>query len=107
LLNGHDEVIIEAEKRAMSIHARVGYSQGPQVNHPFAPENKEALEKHLEWWQNIIDYRKFDGGTTFHIITEFGPFPYMQALPFTNQPVANLWEINVGMMMFLKKELRI
>lgn len=49
LLYGNKEEIVETKKRAMSIHARLDYSQGPQVNHAFTPENKEALEKYLEW----------------------------------------------------------
>lgn len=107
LLEGQEETVDEAISRTRYIHARVGYSQGAQVNHPFAPENKEALEKHLGWWQKIVDYQKSLGVITFPITTEFGPSPYLQTLPFTNQVVADLWIINLEMMHFLKQKLKI
>jgi hypothetical protein len=38
------------------------------------------------------------------ITTEFGPYPYMQHIPFTNQPIADQWEINLSMKKFLEEE---
>jgi len=35
-------------------------------------------------------------------LAEFGPIDYMPAIPFTRQPVANQWEINVWMMELLR-----
>jgi hypothetical protein len=37
------------------------------------------------------------------ITPEFGPYPYMQHLPFTRMPVANQWEVNLYMKELLKK----
>ncbi len=31
---------------------------------------------------------------TVYMEPEFGPDPYLQALPFTKQPVADLWDVN-------------
>lgn len=106
LLEGQENVVDEAIQRTRFIHARVGNSQSPQVNHPFAPENKKDLENHLEWWQKIIDNQKLLGAKTFPITTEFGPSPYLQTLPFTKQVVADLWNINLGMMHFLKRQIK-
>lgn len=106
LLEGQEDVINEAITRTGYIHARVGYNQGPQVNDPFAPENKKALTKHVDWWQKIVDYQKSLGTKSFPITTEFGPAPYLQTLPYTNQPVADLWRINLEMMHFLKQHLK-
>ena len=106
LLEGQEDVMDDAIKRTGHIHARVGNSQGPQVNHPFAPENRAALEAHLDWWQRIIYHQKSMGAKTFSITTEFGPVPYMQTLPFTNQVVADVFEINTGMKSFLKQNLK-
>lgn len=36
-------------------------------------------------------------------LTEFGPVDYMPALPYTRQPVADQWAINVYMMEILRK----
>lgn len=105
-LEGQEDSIEEAVKRCNLIHARVGNAQGPQVTHPFAPENEYALVKHLEWWQRIVDYQKSIGRDSLFITIEFGPPPYMPTLPFTNQPVADLWELNLKMMHFLKENIR-
>ncbi len=105
LLEDQESFLNEAFQRTEHIHARVGNSQAPQVNHPEAPENRKALERHLQWWQNIIDLRKKEGREYFTITTEFGPEPYMQTLPFTNQPVADQWQNNLFMKKFLNKKL--
>lgn len=34
------------------------------------------------------------GAEVIYIEPEFGPAPYLQALPYTNVPVADLWQIN-------------
>lgn len=107
LLEEQDDVMKEAIKKARCIHARVGHSQGPQINHPFAPENNEALKIHVAWWQQIIDNQKKLGAEFFPVVTEFGPMPYMQSLPFTEQPVADLWNINLDMMNYLKSQFEV
>lgn len=79
------------------IHARVGYAQGPQVPHPSAPEYSRELEAHEAWWQHICRLRKANGFETITFTPEFGPPGYLQTLPFTNQPVADLWELCLWM----------
>jgi hypothetical protein len=37
------------------------------------------------------------------ILTEFGPPNYLPTLPYTQQPVADQWAINVYMMQMLRK----
>jgi hypothetical protein len=37
------------------------------------------------------------------MLTEFGPPHYLPALPFTRQPVADQWDINVYMMKTLRE----
>ncbi len=107
LLEGQEATLDEAIKRAAYIHARVGHPQGPQVNHPFAPENTGALKAHVDWWQQIIDYQKKMGTKVFPVLVEFGPIPYLQSLPFTSQPVIDLWKINIEMMHSLKQQLKV
>ena len=84
------------------IHARVGYIQGPQVNHPASPGNRQNLDRHLEWWDAIVKERKEMGDSEFTITSEFGPPPYMPVLPFTEQPVSSQWEINKYMKNLLR-----
>ena len=47
------------------------------MHDPFAPEWAETLALFTGWWQQIIDYRKQQGGTEMLITPEYGPFPYM------------------------------
>lgn len=78
--------------RALHVHGRVGYDQGPQVPHPAAPEHRAALEAHERWWSAIWDAQE---GRAFTTLTpEFGPDGYLQAQPFTGAPVADLDSIN-------------
>ncbi|MBP2832889.1 hypothetical protein J8281_11900 [Aquimarina sp. U1-2] len=106
LLENHKEAMTLAIKHAAHIHARVGYDEGPQVNDPFAPEHKEALESHLFWWQQICDYRKQHKHEELVITCEFGPKPYLQNLPYTQQPVTDIWNINLKMKSYLKQNLK-
>ncbi len=91
-----------ALSRADHIHARVGHPQGPQVNDPRAPEWKEVVNKHLEWWDVIVNRKKKEG-KLMTILTEFGPADYMPTIPFTKQPIANQWEVNRYMMNLLRE----
>lgn len=103
LLEHQQETIERIIPQIHHVHSRVGYPEGPQVNHPGAPENKPFLERHLEWWDAIISEREKQGDTEFTITSEFGPVPYMPTLPFTAQPVSNQWEVNKYMMTLLKE----
>jgi hypothetical protein len=101
LQDQQDNVNLTLE-RVGHIHARVGHQEGPQVNDPRAPEWKDALEAHLSWWDKIIE-RKKRIGERLTILTEFGPPDYMPTTPYTRQPLADQWAINVYMMQMLRK----
>jgi sugar phosphate isomerase/epimerase len=91
-----------AVSRTDHIHARVGYPEGPQVPDPRIPECKEALNKHLAWWDTVVE-RKKQENAELTITPEFGPFPYMVNVPSTGQPVCDQWEVNHWMMEMLRK----
>ncbi len=105
LLEDQEEVLDRIIPATRYIHSRVGHDQSAQVNHPFAPEWETNLNRFLSWWQKIIDQARERGETVFHICPEFGPAPYMPALPFTHQPVSDQWQINLDMMHCLKTSL--
>lgn len=98
LLEDHAEQMAIAISRTIHIHARVGYSEGPQVPHPAAPEYAEELTAHESWWRRIADISK-EQGRRLTVTTEFGPADsgYMHRLPFTAVPVADLWQICLWM----------
>jgi sugar phosphate isomerase/epimerase len=102
LLWDQEETVNLALERVEHIHARIGHAEGPQVNDPRAPEWGDAMKAHLGWWDKIIE-RKKKKGERMTILTEFGPPDYLPALPYTRQPLADQWAINVHMMHLLRK----
>jgi sugar phosphate isomerase/epimerase len=102
LLADQEDTMDIAIERTEHIHARIGFSEGPQVNDPRAPEWESAVNAHFAWWDKIVD-RKKQKGERLTILTEFGPPDYMPTLPYTRQAVANQHEINLYMKKILKK----
>lgn len=97
LLDTEPEVLAKVYQHAHHIHARVGYDQGPQVPHPAAPEYASSLLAHQNWWQQIWQSQQSRGYESSTITPEFGPDGYLHVLPFSQTPVADLWEINCWM----------
>lgn len=102
LLADQQETIDLVLPRVDHIHARIGHPEGPQVNDPRAPEWENAVTAHFAWWDKVIEMKK-QQGETMTILTEFGPPDYMPTIPYTRQPVADQWAINVHMMHTLRK----
>jgi sugar phosphate isomerase/epimerase len=101
-LHDQEEAVALAIKRTDHIHARVGYTEGPQISDPRAPEWKEALDFHLECWDKVVAIKQDEKAESLTFTSEFGAPPYLPLLPYTKQPVADQWEINVFMMHLLK-----
>jgi sugar phosphate isomerase/epimerase len=102
-LLGDQQISVEAAlARTSHIHARIGHAEGPQVNDPRAPEWKNEVKAHFDWWDKVIARKKAEG-QSIAFLTEFGPPNYMQTLPFSGQPVADQWAINKYMMETLRK----
>ena len=93
MLEDHAEAIELAASRAIHIHCRVGYENGPQVPDPRAPEWAAHLAKFEKWWKMIIAKHKNRSEEELTVTPEYGPPSYMQTIPFENKPVADLWEI--------------
>ena len=105
LLADQQETVDMTLERVEHIHARIGHPEGPQVNDPRAPEWENAVKAHFTWWDKVAE-RKKKNGERMTILTEFGPPDYMPTLPYTKQPLANQWEINVYMMKWLRERYR-
>jgi hypothetical protein len=97
LLEDMGDFLDVAMDRTIHIHSRVGHHEGPQVPHPAAPEYAECLAAHERWWDAMRARQEKRGAKRLTVTTEFGPPGYMQTLPFTNQPVADLWKVCVWM----------
>ncbi|MEP7110551.1 MAG: TIM barrel protein [Ferruginibacter sp.] len=102
LLQDQQDTMNLALEHTDHIHARIGHPEGPQVNDPRAPEWQAAVDAHFNWWDKIVAMKK-QKGETLTVLTEFGPPDYMPALPYTRQPLADQWAINVYMMQLFKK----
>jgi len=103
-LDDQQETVELAIARTGHLHARVGHTEGPQVTDPRAPEWQDALSRHLVWWDRVRMNWEGQGGRgePLTITTEFGPHPYLVHLPYTGEPIASQWDINVYMMDLLK-----
>jgi sugar phosphate isomerase/epimerase len=101
LLEDQPETVNLALQRVDHVHARVGHAEGPQVNDPRAPEWDHAVKAHLAWWDKVVEIKK-QKGDTLTILTEFGPPDYMPTLPYTRQPLADQWAVNLYMMQMIR-----
>jgi sugar phosphate isomerase/epimerase len=102
LLQDQAETLQLTLDRVDHIHARIGHPEGPQVNDPRAPEWDAAMKAHFDWWDKVVEKKK-KSGNRLTILTEFGPPDYMPTLPYTREPLADQWAINVHMMQLLRK----
>jgi sugar phosphate isomerase/epimerase len=102
LLADQADTLAMAVDRVGHIHARIGHPEGPQVNDPRAPEWDAAVKAHFAWWDKVAERKKKEGNV-MTILTEFGPPDYMPTLPYTRQPLADQWDINVHMLGVLRK----
>ncbi|WP_242131307.1 sugar phosphate isomerase/epimerase family protein [Aestuariivivens marinum] len=97
LLENQKETVEKALKRTCHIHSRIGHEEGPQVSEPRAPEWQRAVNAHYVWWDKVVNYKK-EAGEPLTMTTEFGPANYLWSMPYTQQPLADQWAINVHMM---------
>jgi len=105
LLEGQEDDLQTIIGRVTHIHARVGYAEGPQVPHPAAPEYARELTVHVRWWAQILASRTAKGFPLTTVTPEFGPPGYLHTLPFTDRPVADLWEVCLWMARHLEESL--
>lgn len=91
MLEAYAPEVALAGSRAVHVHGRVGYEQGPQVTDPAAPEYAGHVARHEAWWQAIWTAQRARGETVATFTPEFGPPGYQHTLPYTRQPIADLW----------------
>jgi hypothetical protein len=98
------DVLALCAKRVLHIQPRIGYDQGAQVPDPRAPMYKHFVEAHVRWWRALWTGQEKRGFQTVTMTPEFGPDGYQQVYPYTQKPVADLWELNVWTGHLLKRE---
>ncbi len=97
LLDSEWPILELCAQRTLHVQCRVGYAQHAQVSDPRAPEFQEALLAHERWWDLIWQSQLQRGFSQVTMTPEFLYDGYMQLLPYTGAPVADVWEINCWM----------
>ncbi|MGJ8635164.1 MAG: sugar phosphate isomerase/epimerase [Luteolibacter sp.] len=103
VLNEEPGILGLVAEHAFHIQPRVGYSQGPQVPDPRAPEYEYAVVAHEGWWDVVWDAMAARGFAEVTMTPEFGTDGYLHLTPYTMEPVADLWEVNCWMKERLEK----
>jgi sugar phosphate isomerase/epimerase len=101
-LENFEKEILEAVKRADHIHARVGFTEGPQIPDPRNSFWEQNIEFFFILWEQILVHHQTIGSEVFTITPEFGPPPYMWTNLEDNSPVVSQWEINLHMKKLLE-----
>jgi sugar phosphate isomerase/epimerase len=94
-------VLQKAIERTAHIHARVGFTEGPQIPDPASPHWQKEVGFFLALWNRIFEHQRAIGTEIFTTTPEFGPPPYMWT-DENNQPVADQWKMNVLMKELLR-----
>ncbi len=98
-LENFQNELAEAILRAEHIHARVGFTEGPQIPDPRISFWQVQVKFFFKIWERIFTYQESIGTEVFTVTPEFGPPPYMWTNINDNEPVASQWDINL----FIKK----
>lgn len=96
LIDTEQSIIEMVADRAHHVQCRVGYAQHAQVPDPRDPAYAKAVASHERWWDLVWDAQARRGMQTVTMTSEWGAEGYMQTLPYTGQPVADLWEVTCG-----------
>lgn len=83
-------ILAMCAERAVHVHARVGFENGPQVSDPRAPEWLQMCEAHERWWDLIWESQRRRGYSHSTLTPEFGPPSYQPVAPYTSEPLADL-----------------
>ena len=103
-LEDFEKELDEAIKRTEHIHARVGFTEGPQISDPRNSYWEREVDFFLKIWARILERQQSIGTDIFTITTEFGPPPYMWVNMSDNAPISSQWDINIFMKDLLKEK---
>jgi sugar phosphate isomerase/epimerase len=79
--------------RIRHVHARVGFTEGPQVPDPRGAWCRRFFDGHMKWWGDILAAAADAGLPEITVTPEFGPSEYVPQNA-AGEPVANVWEVN-------------
>jgi len=88
------EILGLVAERCSHIHARYGFSAGPQIADPADPHWRTEVAAHRSWWDTILETQWKKGTKLVTIEPEHGPPSYQHTVPYTQQPLADIWKVN-------------
>lgn len=109
MLDDHMDIVQEIAPHVRHIHGRVGYDNGPQVPDPRvckrsirhhltrstkAPEWLPWVEAHERCWDVVWEHQTKLGLEETYFEPEYGPPTYCQTIPYSNKPVADIWDVS-------------
>jgi hypothetical protein len=103
LLEDRPEELARILPQVRHIHARVGYTQGPQVPDVRKKLYRDIVAIHLALWQQWINLNKSKSCLT--ITTEFGPPPYLISSGNRERDNERQWQQNLWMKRYLSRHL--
>ena len=89
-----NQVIDFLAPNVIHTQCRVGYDHGPQVSDPRSPEWIHYMEGMAAWWDKIWQSQFARDCEYTTMIAEHGPPTYQMCVPGTEQPLANIWDVN-------------
>jgi hypothetical protein len=106
-LSDQPETIDAIVAAADHIHARVGFSEGPQLSDPQNPAYSDWVDLSVGFWTRIRE-RMASAGRDFMTVTpEFGPPIYAPLEAGSGNPVADPWASNHWMRDELRRRWKI
>jgi sugar phosphate isomerase/epimerase len=89
-----NQVIDFLAPNVVHTQCRVGYDHGPQVPDPRSPEWIHYTEGMERWWDTIWQSQLARGYEYTTMIAEHGPPTYQMCVPGSQQPLADIWDVN-------------
>lgn len=93
-LSDQPEAVDAIVKAADHIHARVGFSEGPQLSDPQNPAYRAWVDLSVGFWTRIRERMAAEGRDCLTVTPEFGPPIYAPLESTSSNPIADPWESN-------------
>jgi hypothetical protein len=91
MLGDYQESLELAQQRTRHIHARVGFSEGPQVPDARLPKWADTVNQFEKWWDVIVS-----SNPNMTVDPEFGP-PDYQWVDANNEPLSDVEAVSLWM----------
>jgi hypothetical protein len=106
LLENQQATVQLAISRAHHFHARIGHAKGPQIREPRDDYWQREKDQFADWWQQTVMAKQKENTPLLTISLKFiPPPPYQWIEPVNEKAPADIFEMNVYMMHWLKTKL--